>query len=331
MNNDVTKHSSEETTNGKISKEVITKIVENYEWLEKSIASQLRLSAKHPGTTGNHRELTWKKVFERIVPKKFSIEQGVFIIDHTGEVSNEVDLAIFDEQYTPYIFQYNSLKFIPIEAVSVVIDCKSTSLDKKALTKWLESINKLQTGNKYIARMATHVMVGEGLTCKVNDEKGAEDGNQEANKSKPLSTQTATRPIKILCHTSDEEINARGSYDSLLKSEIGFDFSIQAIDNNFKITENDTIGNLEKWCLALNHHNSKLNNEKSVENIEKLKMDLSKYEIRKEGKEISLMSLTFKLNQLLMLINNPILFPHRDYVEMFNNHLNPESDKGGRK
>ena len=34
--------------------------------------------------------------------------------------------------------------------------------------------------------------------------------------------------------------------------------------------------------------------------------------------ELSLMSFNFQLNQILMLINNPMLFPHLDYVDMFN-------------
>lgn len=60
-----------------------------------------------------------------VIPKKYCIEQGVFIIDSYGKISNEVDLAVFDEMYTPYIFNYEEIKFIPIEAVAAVIQCKS--------------------------------------------------------------------------------------------------------------------------------------------------------------------------------------------------------------
>ena len=48
-------------------------------------------------------------MFKRIIPKKFVIEQSVFLIDSKGNVSNGVDLAIFDEMYTPYIFRYYDL------------------------------------------------------------------------------------------------------------------------------------------------------------------------------------------------------------------------------
>lgn len=44
-------------------------------------------------------------MFKRTIPKKFVIEQSVFLIDLKGNVSNGVDLAIFDEMYTPLYFQ----------------------------------------------------------------------------------------------------------------------------------------------------------------------------------------------------------------------------------
>lgn len=45
---------------------------------------------------------------------------------------------------------------------------------------------------------------------------------------------------------------------------------------------------------------------------------MDKFRVMKGGEEVSLLSLNLQLNQLLMLINNPILFPHLSYAEMFN-------------
>lgn len=107
----------------------ISKIRSNYVSLEKSIVDQLSLEVtKHQLTTGTYRETVWKSLFDMIIPRKFCIEQGVFIIDSKGKISDEVDLVIFDEMYTPYIFNYGKIKFIPIEAVAVVVQCKSKNL-----------------------------------------------------------------------------------------------------------------------------------------------------------------------------------------------------------
>ena len=80
--------------------------------MEKEIVNQLNYVVKHGTTLRSSREYIWKSLFERIVPKKFNIDRSVFIIDSYGNISKKVDLAIYDEQYTPYIFCYGTIKFI---------------------------------------------------------------------------------------------------------------------------------------------------------------------------------------------------------------------------
>ena len=100
----------------------IKKIAKNYNQLEQSLVNQLRLElSKHNLTIGTYRERVWQSLFEMIIPKKYCIDQSVFIIDSYGNISREVDLAVYDEVYTPYIFNYGEIKFIPIEAVAVVV------------------------------------------------------------------------------------------------------------------------------------------------------------------------------------------------------------------
>ena len=106
----------------------IENIYKNYRDMEKALVNELNFNVEHPGTIGGYREEVWKSLFEKIIPKKFSVERSVFVIDSKGNVSNEIDLVDFDEQYTPYIFRYGTLKFIPIEAVAVVIECKSKTV-----------------------------------------------------------------------------------------------------------------------------------------------------------------------------------------------------------
>lgn len=116
----------------KTKENIIDNIIDNYLSVEKSIVEQLYMKHDiHGGTVGSQREDVWKQLFEMIVPKKFVIEESIFIIDSSWNnkksrsekqigISKEVDLAIIDENYTPYIFRYGKLKFVPIEAVAVV-------------------------------------------------------------------------------------------------------------------------------------------------------------------------------------------------------------------
>ncbi|WP_315815074.1 DUF6602 domain-containing protein [Paraflavitalea speifideaquila] len=117
-----------------MQQDTVSKIIQNYKQLEESIVKQLFIEiTNHYPTTGAYREEVWKSLFRQIIPKKFSIEQGVFIIDSKGQVSQEVDLVVFDEQYTPFIFNYGNIMFIPIEAVAIVIQCKSNTLKNQEL------------------------------------------------------------------------------------------------------------------------------------------------------------------------------------------------------
>lgn len=158
-------------------KKTIRHIIHNYVQTEKSFIAQLYFSTSHGSTIGGFREEVWREMFKQIVPKKFVIEQSVFIIDSQGRVSNEVDLAIIDETYTPYIFHYGKVKFLPIEAVAVVIECKSSSMCQDKLKSWAESIIALKTSCKSYTRTINTIIDGEQI---------------------PSPTQTSTRPIQYV-------------------------------------------------------------------------------------------------------------------------------------
>ena len=52
---------------------------------------------------------------------------------------------------------------------------------------------------------------------------------------------------------------------------------------------------------------------------EKLKeRKISDYVVKYDKEEYALLSFIFQFNQMLMMINNPMFFPHMAYVKMFN-------------
>jgi len=268
--------------------EKVLDIIENYEHKEQILLVNLGKKEKHPAINGSYRESEWASFFREIIPVKFSIEKNVFVIDANGNVSDEVDLAIFDEQYTPYIFKDREYQYIPIEAVAAVIQCKSTGID--GVCKWTKSIDKLRTSNDAITRI--HGAISTGV-----------DKNRK-------QTQTSTRPIKILCHMSNR------------KSPVGcFDLTLKVNNDKLTIYESIAHNNLKDWYKALNHYKIDANDDLKDSLIEEgVKLEsyiLKDYEVKQGEQEITIMSLIFKLNQLLMLINNPMFFPHRTYVNMF--------------
>lgn len=312
------------------AKETIEKIAENYNDIERSLVAQLGLATPvHPLTTGTYRETVWKSLFDMLIPKKYCITQSVFIIDSYGEISREVDLAVYDETYTPYIFNYGKIKFIPIEAVSVVIQCKSqisggTTYDE--LKEWVESIDCLKTSLDAVTRMANKI---------------ADNNELDANFGGGGGTQTSTRPVKILCATGISE-----PLVEKLKENFDFQLYIKEIkdtkgkksEKRLKKVLNNEHSSFMRWNDGLNHygHDRYPVKERPLRTLNKKEIgetkglserNLNQLSVsNKKGEENVIMSLTFQLNQLLMLINNPMLFPHRAYAERFSKILGGRED-----
>lgn len=278
----------------------INDIIHNYVETERSMVSQLFFKHQHGSSIGGFREEIWKEFFKQVVPRKFVVEQSVFIIDSLGQVSNEVDLAIFDETYTPYIFRKGKLKFVPIEAVAVAVECKSLSANYDNLKTWKESISDLRTSRNAIARMHGYI---------ATENLGKE------------STQTGTRPLLVYCYMGKNQPQNAGLFDFALRADKEL--------CRISIHRNDELCTLKEWFNSLNHSDPEVGesliNEgtgfenDSSEQKRRTNYDLDEYRVfAGDQQEVSLLSFNFQLNQLLMLINNPMLFPHKAYVDLFN-------------
>lgn len=308
-------------------KHPIQMILDNYDQMEKSIVNQLFFNHAHGTTIGTFREEIWKTLFEQIIPQKFKIEQSVFIIDSNKKISKEVDLVIMDEMYTPYIFRYGKIKFVPIEAVAAVIECKSKtkSITSKNITGWAKTVGNLCVSTKSIARVQTHLVVGKEMNKSNDNQKTTSEENipsitmcadNNVNK-KPCPTQTSTQPIRIFCYL---EKGSKNSYeDFFVKSNFHILITAsQFNDGHLSVCFNPRLKTLKDWYLELNHKEWKKTKE-SINlgnNISEYKLE--EYMVKNGDKNISLLSLNLQLNQLLMLINNPMLFPHKAYADMFN-------------
>ncbi|MGN7286560.1 DUF6602 domain-containing protein [Shouchella rhizosphaerae] len=314
--------------------EAIRGIAENYQRLEKSYSYQLGIQApNHRGITGGYRENIWLELFEHIIPKKFCISTGVFIMDSYQNVSKEVDIAIYDEQYTPYIFtDKDRIKYIPIEAVAVAVQCKSENINSNDdVRKWAKSITKLKTSLNALTRIQTSV-----LDTNL-DKLHSFYISQKEKKNIPMKQiQTSTRPILILCKLNGSETELSDTFDIVLSinqkevNKKGEPYRMK----KFILHEKE---DLVYWYKQLNHFQQERYGEEegnklseiANDQIKKFKRNLYQLRVVQNDEENITLSLTFQLNQLLMLINNPIFFPHQSYVCMFNKILNQGDGSDG--
>lgn len=80
---------------------------------------------EHAPTKGDIHEDSWIEVLRNYLPKRYGVDKGI-VIDSKGNKSDQIDIVIFDPQYTPMLLIQQNHKYIPAEAVYAVFECKPT-------------------------------------------------------------------------------------------------------------------------------------------------------------------------------------------------------------
>lgn len=108
----------------------------------------------HPTGNGDNSEGSWKKFFKEILPGKYGVDKG-YVIDYEGNVSEQIDLIIYDALYSPFVLVSNTgEKFIPAEAIYAIVEVKP-------------NINKanIEYANKKIQSVKELKRSSRGMTC----------------------------------------------------------------------------------------------------------------------------------------------------------------------
>jgi hypothetical protein len=57
------------------------------------------------------------------LPERYRADSA-FVVDHRGQLSEQIDVVIYDRQYSPLIFMQDGVRYIPAESVYAVFDVK---------------------------------------------------------------------------------------------------------------------------------------------------------------------------------------------------------------
>ncbi len=96
--------------------------------LHEDIQSRLEIARKsfaHPGTKGDASEGVWLELLQTYLPKRYQAEKA-HVVDSKGDFSDQIDVLIFDRQYSPFIFQFKGQIIVPAESVYAVFEAKQT-------------------------------------------------------------------------------------------------------------------------------------------------------------------------------------------------------------
>lgn len=88
--------------------------------------SRVRQSFGHPGTKGDASEHVWISMLETYLPKRYQVAKA-HVVDSLGNFSQQIDVVVFDRQYSPFIFTYENETIVPAESVYAVFEAKQTA------------------------------------------------------------------------------------------------------------------------------------------------------------------------------------------------------------
>lgn len=78
----------------------------------------------HPVGMGDEAEGNWVQMLSAHLPQRYQVVDKCFVVDHKGQCSQEIDLALCDRQYTTLIFRSGARVFVPAESVYAVFEVK---------------------------------------------------------------------------------------------------------------------------------------------------------------------------------------------------------------
>jgi len=85
----------------------------------------VRKAFAHPGTKGDASEAVWLELLQKYLPKRYRAASA-HVVDSIGVFSDQIDVVVFDRQYSPFIFQYHGGTIIPAESVYAAFEAKQS-------------------------------------------------------------------------------------------------------------------------------------------------------------------------------------------------------------
>lgn len=94
--------------------------------IQKEMIASLNLSASavvHSGTKGDATENDWINFFKSYLPTRYKVDKGI-VIDSKGNQSQQIDIIIYDNHYSYFVFHRDDTLLVPAESVYAVFEVK---------------------------------------------------------------------------------------------------------------------------------------------------------------------------------------------------------------
>ena len=85
----------------------------------------VRDTIDHPGSKGDASETVWLTMLQTYLPQRYRAASA-HVVDSNGVFSQQIDVVVFDRQYSPFIFSYEGQTIVPAESVYAVFEAKQS-------------------------------------------------------------------------------------------------------------------------------------------------------------------------------------------------------------
>lgn len=94
--------------------------------LQREMIAQLetaRANIPHATIMGKVTEDSWLNLLKKHLPSRYMVSGGL-VIDVDGNVSDQIDVIVFDRHYSPLVLKQEDVVYIPAESVYAVFEVK---------------------------------------------------------------------------------------------------------------------------------------------------------------------------------------------------------------
>lgn len=110
----------------------------------------------HAGDRGEVNEQHFVDFLRKYLPNRYTVEKAI-VLDSEGNVSQSIDVVVFDRQYTPTLLDNDKHRYVPAEAVYAVFECKPT-IDKG----YLEYASEKAASVRKLKRTSVEIYTASG-------------------------------------------------------------------------------------------------------------------------------------------------------------------------
>lgn len=65
-------------------------------------------------------------MLQKHLPHRYQADKA-FVIDSNGESSDQIDVVVYDRQYTPLLYNHDGQMFVPAESVYAIFEGEAES------------------------------------------------------------------------------------------------------------------------------------------------------------------------------------------------------------